>query len=41
MADDRTSPDANDSLARARAIHRSCESFEAAWRAGAAPSIAG
>jgi serine/threonine-protein kinase len=40
MADDRECPGADDSLARARAIHRSCESFEAAWRAGKAPSIA-
>jgi serine/threonine-protein kinase len=40
MGDDRARPDAEGSLARARAIHRSCESFEASWRAGEAPSIA-
>jgi serine/threonine-protein kinase len=40
MADDRPRTEADDSLARARAIHRGCESFEAAWRAGEAPSIA-
>jgi serine/threonine-protein kinase len=40
MGDDSARPDAGDSLARARAIHRSCESFEASWRAGEAPSIA-
>src|SRR5262249_26219366 len=40
MDDDRARPQADDSLARARAIHRICESFEAAWRAGDSPAIA-
>jgi eukaryotic-like serine/threonine-protein kinase len=39
MGDDRARPDADVSLDRARAIHRSCEAFEASWRAGEAPSI--
>jgi serine/threonine-protein kinase len=40
MDDDRARPGPDDSLDRARAIHRSCEAFEAAWRAGESPSIA-
>jgi serine/threonine-protein kinase len=40
MGDDQAPPGTQDSLTRARAIHRSCESFEAAWRAGEVPSIA-
>ena len=30
----------DDSLARARAVNRACERFEAAWRAGERPRIA-
>ena len=39
MADDSARSDADDSLARARVVHRTCEAFEAAWRAGVSPSI--
>jgi len=40
MAGDRPEQETGDSLARARAVNRSCEAFEAAWRAGNPPAIA-
>jgi eukaryotic-like serine/threonine-protein kinase len=39
MSDDRPESKADDSLARARSVNRTCEAFEAAWRAGRPISI--
>src|SRR6516164_4498626 len=40
MPSDCPEPGGDASLARARAVNRRCEQFEAAWRAGARPAIA-
>jgi serine/threonine-protein kinase len=40
MSPERLEANPEDSLARARAVNRACEQFEAAWRAGERPRIA-